>query len=501
MSAKEKIKKIVEKWYLCEPLYFAVWTLHKIEPDTQIKTIRVHNGYIEYNPVFLDTLSKSALESVLCFEAMRIILKHPYSRKKDLPEFSYLASNITIQEYLQTNGLGFISARDFFGSDDYDRKYFEFYYDKILEQAQNASQTNNNETSSTNDGFEKNNHINDKNSNGDNESGDNNSSQDNRDKDNSSQDNRTDNDTNDNDTNDNDTNDNDTNDNDTNDNDTNDNNSDDNDRTENDSDKNGNTKDSSHADDENATESETEGGKGENTLENYTNEKATGYENAKYWDRNEYNEQLVNEKIKDISMTNTWGSITASIQEKILATLKPKIDYKMILKSFRTSILSNTRRLTRMKPSRRYDFLYMGSRRDFTTKLLFAVDVSGSVSHASLMNAFSILNRFFKYGIEEISVICFDTEIKGKVLTLKKAKKEIVITGRGGTNFSAVIDYIDTDRTFDGVIIFTDGYASCPEPPRNKKTKILWLFDTESNYQLCKNNLSKLGKVAFVKEI
>jgi len=462
MSVQKKISKIVEKWYLCEPLYFAVWTLHKVAPYTQITTIRVQNGHIEYNPIFLNALSENELESVLCFEAMRIILKHPYSRKKDLPEISYLASNITIQEYLKTTGLGFLSAQEFFGSHKFDKKYFEFYYDMILERAQKTCQDEKGNKNEDNTLSDKNDKNEGHNINGENEDdnhltseGDSNNHNDNDNSNNSdsvNQDNR-------------------------------------------------------KADSGNQDNRKADSGKGtgkanpEKPLADYTNEKRTGFENASNWDRIEYHEQLINEKIKDISIANTWGTITENIQEKILATLKPKINYKMILKSFRASILSDTRRLTRLKPSRRYDFLYMGSRRDFSTKLLFAVDISGSVSHAALKNAFSIINRFFKYGIEEISVICFDTEIKGKQLTLKKAKKEIKILGRGGTSFSAVIDYIDKNRAFDGVIIFTDGYAPCPDPPKNRKTKILWLFDTESNYKVCKASLSKLGMVAFVKDL
>jgi len=463
MSVKEKITKIVEKWYLCEPLYFAVWTLHKVNPDTRIKTIRVQNGCIEYNPIFLDSLGPLEIESVLCFEAMRIILKHPYSRKKELTEISYLASNITIQEYLETKGLGFVSAKDFFASGDFDKKYFEFYYDKIFERAQNDSYGKNEndcdrESKSSEDSRGGEENENESNINGK-EGSDN-------------EDRKTDKK----------------------------NDEDESDKGENSNDRSGEK--STHSEELNDTESMNESGTGEseNSLEHYTNEKSTGFENACNWGRNEYHEQLINEKINEVSITNTWGTITQNIQERILATLKPKINYKMILKSFRSSILSNKRRLTRMKPSRRYDFLYMGSRRDFTTKLLFAVDISGSVSNAALKNAFSILNRFFKYGIEEISIICFDTEIKGKPLSLKKAKKEIVISGRGGTSFSAVMNFIDQDRSYDGVIVFTDGYAPCPDPPNNKKTKILWLFDTESNYQLCKASLSKIGKVAFVKD-
>lgn len=208
---------------------------------------------------------------------------------------------------------------------------------------------------------------------------------------------------------------------------------------------------------------------------------------------------MVNDKIREAQLQSSWGSITGNMQEQIIASLKPKINYKTILKSFRASILSSNRRLTRMKPSRRYGFQYMGSRRDFTTKLLFAVDISGSVSSSALKVAFSILNRFFKYGIEEISVICFDTEVKGKLMTLKKAKKDIKIFGRGGTDFNAVTNFIDLNRDYDGVIVFTDGYGPCPPRPKNIKTRIMWLFDNEKNCNYNKENLSRLGRVAFVK--
>jgi len=54
------------------------------------------------------------------------------------------------------------------------------------------------------------------------------------------------------------------------------------------------------------------------------------------------------------------------------------IDY-WVLRLFRRSVLSERRRLTHMKPSRRYDFLYFGSRYEFATRLLVAVDISGSM--------------------------------------------------------------------------------------------------------------------------
>jgi predicted metal-dependent peptidase len=153
-----------------------------------------------------------------------------------------------------------------------------------------------------------------------------------------------------------------------------------------------------------------------------------------------------------------------------------------------------------MKPSRRYGFLYLGSRRDFCTKLLFAVDVSGSVSDKALKQAFSIINQLFKYGIERVEVLQFDSEIKGKPLTLKKAKHKIKVIGRGGTHFQPVIDYIDKNKDYDGLIIFTDGWAPIPKAPKNKRTRILWLFDNEHNYRQMKDQLKPIGGSTFIKE-
>ncbi len=84
MITKERISKVVEKWYLQEPLYFQVWSLHEVKSLIQIKTIRVNNGIVEYNPDFIKSLTDKQLEEMLSFEAMRIVLKHPYSRKKEV---------------------------------------------------------------------------------------------------------------------------------------------------------------------------------------------------------------------------------------------------------------------------------------------------------------------------------------------------------------------------------------------------------------------------------
>ncbi|NEP44719.1 MAG: hypothetical protein F6K35_38095, partial [Okeania sp. SIO2H7] len=130
--ARDRIARIVEKWLLVEPLLLATWTSHALVSEPRIQTIRVQRGRIEYNPEFIEQLSDRHLEATLRFEALRILLKHPYSRRQAHSAISYAASNLTLQEYLQTE-LPFPRARDVFGDRRYDQQFFEFYYHQLLD--------------------------------------------------------------------------------------------------------------------------------------------------------------------------------------------------------------------------------------------------------------------------------------------------------------------------------------------------------------------------------
>ena len=152
-----------------------------------------------------------------------------------------------------------------------------------------------------------------------------------------------------------------------------------------------------------------------------------------------------------------------------------------------------------MKPSRRYGFVYMGSRHALRTRLLVAVDVSGSISDADLEKAFSVVNRLFQYGIEAIDVVQFDTERKGPVSTFRKMRRRVLIKGRGGTSFDPVLRYIDEHREYDGVIIVTDGMAERPSPPKNRRTQVLWLFHHERTYRAMRANVEHVGRAVFIK--
>lgn len=216
------------------------------------------------------------------------------------------------------------------------------------------------------------------------------------------------------------------------------------------------------------------------------------------WEEDSFQSRLITDIVQS---TTQWGSIPGYMVELIKKAADGKIDYRNVLRMFRSSILSQKRRLTRMRPSRRFGFEQMGSRYDFVTRLLIAIDTSGSVGSEELGRYFRIITTFFKYGVQEIDVLMFDCTVQGKPIKLDEAKKnkqEFKVKGRGGTNFQAPIDYVKEYPNYDGLIIITDGYAVTPEVPPHLSTKLLWVIDNENSYKQNYSSLRKTGRVCLM---
>ena len=195
-----------------------------------------------------------------------------------------------------------------------------------------------------------------------------------------------------------------------------------------------------------------------------------------------------------------WGSISGGMVEQIMASTQAKIDYRKALAGFRASVISSKRNLTRMRPSRRWGFEQMGNKYAFSTSLLIAVDTSGSISTEMLKHFFSVIVKFFKYGIEQIDVIQFDCVIQGECMSLKKAKKQnrFAVHGRGGTSFQPVFDYLHEHNRYDGLIILTDGYAEVPHKDFSTRARILWVCESEDCYNQHKQWMSQLGRCCYM---
>ena len=210
---------------------------------------------------------------------------------------------------------------------------------------------------------------------------------------------------------------------------------------------------------------------------------------AELWDEDELTVQLINGVI---SSTKSWGSISGNFAEMLTNSLKAKINWRNVFAGFRASIISSKRKLTRMRPNRRTGFENMGSVRQFDTKLLIAVDVSGSISTESLKYFYGVINSAFRYGFSSIDVVQFDCGISS-VMSLKKVVKEMGVFGRGGTSFQEPIDFAH-EHGYDGLVMLTDGYAPEPQIPDGFKTGLLWVCENQNCLDHHKRWMEKSGR-------
>lgn len=213
---------------------------------------------------------------------------------------------------------------------------------------------------------------------------------------------------------------------------------------------------------------------------------------SELWDEDELMVAKINSVIE---ATKNWGSLGGSFAELIKAS-KAKINWRNAFAGFRASILTERRKATRMKPSRRFGFDQMGSQREFTTKLLIAVDVSGSVSSQNLSYFYGVVNSAFRYGFTAVDVVEFDAGIT-KVTSLKQKMKEVTALGRGGTSFDEPVLFAHMNK-YDGLLILTDGYAPPPTIPDGFKTKILWACQDQESYDTNHTWMEQSGRVCII---
>ena len=210
-------------------------------------------------------------------------------------------------------------------------------------------------------------------------------------------------------------------------------------------------------------------------------------ESAELWQEDESAQNQIDDKIKKAEIENGWGETGGNLVRTLQEQTDFSFDYRRALTKFRANIVSVNRRLTRMKPSRRYGFSAMGSRYERKADILIAVDVSGSITDESFTRFYhAIKNFFFLKIIENIDLIFFDVNLKNtSPIKFSKNLKLAEIQGRGGTNFQPPIDYFLENRSrYSGMIIFTDGEGEVPKMTGGSgNASILWILDSRFAYE------------------
>lgn len=385
----EKVfQQIAERWFLAEPMLFAVYCSHHLKPNTSLSCVmRTGKGNIEYNPGMIASMTESAIEEHLKAEIIRILLKHPYDRQpKECSAFACTeGSDCTLSTYYNNwKSVKLSRPSDYNLPEKESYEWYAINIDKLIrkEELSNGTVTDQNSNVSATDG-------------------------------------------------------------------------------------------------DSVPQQE---------------EYQAKAEQSELWEEDELMQISINTMIEN---AKSWGSIPGDLVETIIASTKARIDYRKILAGFRASCISMRRTLTRMRPNRRTGFQNMGSIYRFKTNLLVAVDVSGSVSSKSLAHFYSVINRFFHYGVENIDVMQFDCAA-GEVKNIKKASRKIEVFGRGGTDFQCVIDYAQEAKCYDGIVIFTDGYAPPPVLPQPFRPRLLWICENEDSYKQHHEWMEKQGRVCTI---
>lgn len=198
---------------------------------------------------------------------------------------------------------------------------------------------------------------------------------------------------------------------------------------------------------------------------------------------------------------NLWGTLPNQVEELIslLNARRAKIPSCIkLLEYFKSIHNQSSTSLTRMRPSRRFGFNQMGKkRRPVPGKILVGVDVSGSIDTEEILKFYHAISNVFDRGIKNIEIFQFDTELKTQKPLPFKKRTQIMIKGRGGTSFQALFDYaIKHQKNYDGLIIFTDGFAPKPEIHHSFTTKVLWVLNSKESYNKVNEVLCKTGFVS-----
>jgi len=185
-------------------------------------------------------------------------------------------------------------------------------------------------------------------------------------------------------------------------------------------------------------------------------------------------EGYINDVLKNtVNRVKNRSALPAGLQQYIDLTLKslePQVNWRRILRIFAASSSRTYLKNTIRRPSKRYGTT-PGIKVKNRQKLLVVIDTSGSVNNDELRVFFSELYHIWRQGAEIFVVEC-DAAIHNKYLY--RGTPPDHISGRGGTDFNAPIEYANTEYRPDAIVYFTDGYA--PIPTIKNRNPILWMI-------------------------
>ncbi len=185
-------------------------------------------------------------------------------------------------------------------------------------------------------------------------------------------------------------------------------------------------------------------------------------------------EGYINDVLKNtVNRVKNRSALPAGLQQYIDLTLKslePQVNWRRVLRIFSANSSRTYLKNTIRRPSKRYGTT-PGIKVKNRQKLLVAIDTSGSVNNEELKVFFGELYHIWRQGAEIFVVEC-DAAIHNKYFYRGTPPNHI--SGRGGTDFNAPIEYANTEYHPDAIVYFTDGYA--PVPHIKNRAPMLWMI-------------------------
>ena len=430
--ALKRMETVIANWFVDDFMMLGTWSLLEKKANPHVTTMgldtRCSPAILHYNPNFINALNNETLEMVMAAEGLKIMLRHATTRMKNPRDVSSLASSITVDQLIlkgqQVQFPDITPMPSQYGLED--DKFFEMYYRQLNENLddtrskmekqfgksasekekeeleQEQRQKNKGKKKDSKDKSEEE---------GDAEEGEGQEAESGEESESSNGSKKK---------------------------------------------KSGKGKSSESGDGEPSEESGNgesgesgEFGEGDSE-ENYPefkderdamkNHNDPRNDNNKYWGENDGLDAEVENMVEEFrGSAQKWGKHSGNAMSQIVAANTPKISYKEVIKRFATSVTTTKQIASRMKYNRRFGLDAPGRRRINTTKVLFALDVSGSMSDEDIAEGFAVVNACCKHA--EVHWMTFATEVHDLATKLKKAQQMFKVNGRGGTDPAPVLKY------------------------------------------------------------
>jgi predicted metal-dependent peptidase len=188
-------------------------------------------------------------------------------------------------------------------------------------------------------------------------------------------------------------------------------------------------------------------------------------------------QKQIDHQLKEITQQTqrSRGTVPSELEQYIKGLFEEKeavIDWRAYLRRFNGLSQKIYTKKTRRKLNKRFfgnPALKIKQRKN----TLVAVDTSGSVSDADLLEFFNEIHHIYKTGTD-IDIVDCDAQIQ-RVYKYKGKREELSVKGRGGTDFEPVMEFLKENAgKYQNCIYLTDG--ECSAPTTKPARPLLWVF-------------------------